>query len=74
MTDCDTCHKEIKQSAQIESNEKDSLQMECSGKGLSDIKVTFKHLRLEAWEGATSAKARGRAFQAERRASYLAPS
>lgn len=48
MSDCDTCHKEIKQSAQIESNEKDSLQMECSGKGLSDIKVTFKHLRLEA--------------------------
>lgn len=29
------------------------------------FKVTFKHLRLEAW-GANSAKARGRAFQRER--------
>lgn len=38
------------------------------------FKVTFKHLRLEAWEGANSAKARGRAFQTERRASPQVPS
>lgn len=37
------------------------------------FKVTFKHLRLEAGEGANSAKATGRAFQTEGRANPQVP-
>lgn len=37
MAECDIYHKEIKQGKEIESNEEDLLQMECSGESLSDI-------------------------------------